>query len=136
MTDTDVRSSLNASEASAVLDRLRAGPRPEPKTHTLSPEALAVVARPMAAPISPIVLAGIVRMGEFALIVLLGLVLYGLYLPPIEGLHWRYLVASFVIGQRAFGILARAGFPRSVVEQALEMDPEAAEEAIRRMRQG
>jgi regulatory protein len=36
---------------------------------------------------------------------------------------------------REFGIMARAGFPRSVVEQALDMDPEAAEEAIRRLRQ-
>jgi hypothetical protein len=97
MTDTDVRPSLNASEASAVLDRLRAGQLQEPRAHTLSPEALAVVARPMAAPISPIVLAGIVRMGEFALIVLVGLVLYGIYLPQVEGLHWRYLVASFAI---------------------------------------
>jgi Undecaprenyl-phosphate glucose phosphotransferase len=97
MTDTDVRPSLNASEATAVLDRLRAGPRPDTKAHTLSPEALAVAARPMAAPISPIVLAGIVRIGEFALIVLVGLLLYGLYLPPIEGLHWRYLIASVAI---------------------------------------
>jgi regulatory protein len=38
--------------------------------------------------------------------------------------------------QREFGIMARAGFPRSVVERALAIDPEAAEEAIRRLRQG
>jgi regulatory protein len=38
--------------------------------------------------------------------------------------------------QREFGILARAGFPRPVAERALDADPEEAEEAIRRLRQG
>jgi regulatory protein len=37
--------------------------------------------------------------------------------------------------QREFGILARAGFPRSVAEQALEMGPDDAEAAIRNLRQ-
>jgi regulatory protein len=37
---------------------------------------------------------------------------------------------------REFGILARAGFPRSVVERALAFDAAAAEDAIRRLRQG
>jgi regulatory protein len=38
--------------------------------------------------------------------------------------------------QREIGVLARAGFPRSVAERALDADPETAEEAIRRFRQG
>jgi regulatory protein len=38
--------------------------------------------------------------------------------------------------QREFGILARAGFPRAVAERALDADPEEAELAIRRLRQG
>jgi regulatory protein len=38
--------------------------------------------------------------------------------------------------QREIGILARAGFPLPVAERALDMDPDAAEEAIRRLRQG
>jgi regulatory protein len=38
--------------------------------------------------------------------------------------------------QREIGVLARAGFPRSVAERALDADPEVAEEAIRRFRQG
>jgi regulatory protein len=36
---------------------------------------------------------------------------------------------------REFGILARAGFPRTVAEQALAMDADDAEQAIRRLRQ-
>jgi regulatory protein len=38
--------------------------------------------------------------------------------------------------QREFGIMARAGFPRAVAERALDAEPEEAEEAIRRLRQG
>jgi Undecaprenyl-phosphate glucose phosphotransferase len=67
------------------------------KPHPLSPEALAVVAKPPGAAISPIVLAGFVRMGEFALIMAVGLAVYAAYLPQIDGLIWRYLLATFVI---------------------------------------
>jgi Undecaprenyl-phosphate glucose phosphotransferase len=96
MTDTDVPS-LNASDAAAVIDGLRPGPRSEPNARTLSREALAVAAKPTPAPISPIVLAGFVRMGEFTLIVLVGLALFAAYLPPIDGLVWRYLAATLAI---------------------------------------
>ncbi len=97
MTDTDVRPSLSASSATAVLDRLRAGPRAEPKLHSLSPEARAVADAPTPTPISPIVLAGAVRMAEFALIVVVGLAVFAAYLPPFDGLIWRYIVAIFAI---------------------------------------
>jgi Undecaprenyl-phosphate glucose phosphotransferase len=63
----------------------------------LSPEALAVAARPTPAPISPIVLAGAVRMAEFALIVLVGVALFFAYLPPAQDLIWLYLAATFAI---------------------------------------
>ncbi len=80
MTDTDSHPSMSARAAAALLDRLRAAPRAAAKPHTLTPEALAVAAKPAASPISPIVLAGFVRMAEFALIVLVGL---GRLSPPI-----------------------------------------------------
>ena len=89
MTDTDVSPSLSASSAAVVLDRLRAGPRVAPKTPTLSAEALAVANAPTPSPISPIVLAGFVRMAEFALIVVVGLALYAAYLSPFDGSIWR-----------------------------------------------
>ena len=47
---------------------------------------------------SPIVLAGAVRMVEFALVVAVGLALYAIYLPLGQGLIWRYLGAIFAIG--------------------------------------
>jgi CoA-binding domain len=96
MTDTDVRSSLGASSAVAVADRMPLGPRAVVGTITLTPEALEVAAKPAPSPISPIVLAGFVRMAEFALIVAVGVVLYTAYLPH-AGLMWRYLGATLVI---------------------------------------
>jgi Undecaprenyl-phosphate glucose phosphotransferase len=97
MTDTDVRPSLSASSAAAVADNVLATRRTISRTSTLTPEALAVAAKPAPTPISPIVLAGFVRMAEFALVVVIGLALYVAYLPPNEGLIWRYLGATLVI---------------------------------------
>jgi Undecaprenyl-phosphate glucose phosphotransferase len=97
MTDTDTHASIGPEGATAFLQRLRAGPRAETKAALLTPEALAVAATPAAAPMSPIVLAGFVRMAEFALIVLVGLAVFAFYLPPNEGLIWRYAGAIFAI---------------------------------------
>ena len=97
MTDTDTRASISPAGATAFLQRLRTGPRTEIKAPSLTPEALAVAATPAAAPMSPIVLAGFVRMAEFALIVLVGLAMFALYLPPTEDLIWRYAGATFAI---------------------------------------
>src|SRR5690242_9382009 len=97
MTDTDLRPSLSASSATAVANHiLRKGLVPR-STRALTPEAQAVAATPAPAPISPIVLAGFVRMGEFTLIVVIGIALYLAYLPAMEGLIWRYLAATIAI---------------------------------------
>jgi Undecaprenyl-phosphate glucose phosphotransferase len=95
MTDIDTRSALGGSDAAAVLDRLRAGPRATPQARSLSREAQAVVAKPLELPVSPIVLAGFVRMGEFALIVLVGIAIFAFYLP--SDLYWRYQAATLII---------------------------------------
>jgi Undecaprenyl-phosphate glucose phosphotransferase len=97
MTDIDSRPALSAASAAAVLERLRATPRTATQPN-LSPEALAVAGRPAAAPISPIVLAGAVRLSEFALVVVVGLLLYAIYLPADEGVLWRYVGAVAAIG--------------------------------------
>ena len=97
MIETDSRPPLNAAGTAAVFDRLREGPRAQAKTHTLSPQALAVTERLAAAPISPIVLAGIVRMVEFALIVAVGMAIFALYITPIQPQVLRYLVAVLAI---------------------------------------
>ena len=75
MSDLDLRPSRQASAAADVLERLQAGPSLAPKAPALSPEAQAVADKPTPPPISPIVLAGFVRMAEFGLVVLVGLAL-------------------------------------------------------------
>jgi len=97
MTDTDTRPSICPAGATAFLDRLCTGPRVATKTRSLTPEALAVTAMPAPAAISPIVLAGLVRMAEFALIVVVGLAVFAAYLSPSEPLLWRYAGAIFAI---------------------------------------
>src|ERR1035437_8658173 len=97
MTDTDTSPSMSAAGATALLERVRATPRAGAKARSLTPEALAVAAIPAPAPMSPIVLAGFVRMAEFALIVLVGLAAFAVYLSPSELLFWRYAGAIFAI---------------------------------------
>ncbi len=97
MTDIDLRPTREASAAASVLERLHAGPSLAPEAPTLSAEALAVAGRPTPRPISPIVLAGAVRMGEFVLVVMVGLAIYALYLGAAPGLFWRYVGATFGI---------------------------------------
>jgi Undecaprenyl-phosphate glucose phosphotransferase len=59
----------------------------------LAEQAEQVAAQPVAAAMSPIVLAGAVRMIELALIALIGTAIYAAYIAPHEGLAWRYFGA-------------------------------------------
>ncbi len=97
MIEADTRPSLNAAGTAAVFDRLREGPRQVTDAPPLSPEALAIADKLSAAPISPIVLAGIVRMCEFALIMLVGLAIFAAYIEPMRPQFLHYLVAVVVI---------------------------------------
>ena len=97
MSDLDLRPSRQASATADILERLQAGPALVPKAPTLSPEALAVTNKPLPPSISPIVLAGFVRTAEFALVALVGLAIFAIYLGPSSGLIGRYLVATFGI---------------------------------------
>jgi Undecaprenyl-phosphate glucose phosphotransferase len=69
----------------------------------LSPRAMALAAKPGAPPISPIVLAGTVRLTELALIAAIGLGLFAAY-PPLTGLFWLY--AAAVVAIAAVAMLA------------------------------
>jgi Undecaprenyl-phosphate glucose phosphotransferase len=97
MIDSDVRPSLSTAGAAAVFDKLREGATVQPKTQPLSERALAIADRPTPPPISPIVLAGFVRMAEFALIVIVGLAIFAAYIRPLDELFLRYLGAVFAI---------------------------------------
>ena len=96
MTDIETRTALDTSGAAAVIARLREGTRATPRS-SLSPEALAVTAKVLPASVSPIVLAGFVRMAEFALIVVVGLAIFAAYMPSGEAFIWRYLAATLAI---------------------------------------
>ncbi|MCW5688745.1 MAG: undecaprenyl-phosphate glucose phosphotransferase [Pseudolabrys sp.] len=98
MLDSDSRPALNAAgaAAAAVLDRLREGSK-EHTPRVLSERARAIVDKPMAAPISPIVLAGTVRVVEFLLIMLVGLAIFAVYIEPIQPQFPRYLAAVVTV---------------------------------------
>jgi len=96
MTDTKLRPPLKTSSPASIVERALAKPRSS-KARKLSAEALAVAATPSATPISPIVLAGFVRMYEFALIVVVGLIAYAVYLPDSGELLWRYMAATLSV---------------------------------------
>ena len=116
MLEFDARKMMNAASAvTATADRAVV---PAERPRKLSPAALKVAALPTNTAYSPIVLAGAVRMIEFALIALVGLVVYLAYVVPIDGFEWHYVVAIF--GHRRAGDarlpgrrhLSGAGIPR------------------------
>jgi Undecaprenyl-phosphate glucose phosphotransferase len=82
-------------EASAAVAADRAGaPRTIPGPSHLrkkSESAVATTAEQFAPAYSPIVLAGTVRLIEFALIAVVGSALYVWYVIPVEGFEWHYL---------------------------------------------
>jgi Undecaprenyl-phosphate glucose phosphotransferase len=98
MSDTDTR--LSTRRDAAAVSHVDNAPPIAPRQASscpLSPEALAVVSRPAAPAISPIVLAGAVRMIEFGLIMAVGLAIFAAYLWPDENLIVRYFGATFAI---------------------------------------
>ena len=71
-------------------------PRVE-RRRRLSPAALAVANQKVARAYSPIVIAGVVRLIDFAVISLSGVALYLLYVMPLAGFHWEYVAAIFAM---------------------------------------
>ncbi len=67
----------------------------------LSAAALEVIARPFRSAYSPIVVAGLVRLAEFGLVLLTGLVVYFAYILRHHGLDGYYLAAIGVISVTA-----------------------------------
>jgi hypothetical protein len=94
--------------ASAVHSTVSAMPRDQTE-HTqareLSPAARAVTEQPHEPAYSPIVLAGLVRLIEAALVVGVGFAVYVAYVVPGYGFAWYYFAAIFGIA-----LLARLAF--------------------------
>jgi Undecaprenyl-phosphate glucose phosphotransferase len=87
MAQFDTRSMVEA--AAATLGT--AAPSPSP--HRLASAAEQAAAEPVAPAMSPIVLAGAVRMIELALVALVGTAVYAAYVVPMEGVSWHYFGA-------------------------------------------
>ena len=101
MLELNPRKMMGAAAAvAAPADHAAAATAPK----VLSPAALDAAAQPAAPAWSPIVVAGTVRMLEFALITVVGLAVYLSYVVPIEGFEWRYVGA--VLGIAALAMLA------------------------------
>jgi hypothetical protein len=86
--------------ASAVHSAVSAMPRGEnerTQTHKLSPAARAVTEQPHEPAYSPIVLAGLVRLIEAALVAVVGFAVYAVYVVPGHGFAWYYFAAIFGI---------------------------------------
>src|SRR4051794_30714413 len=83
MAHFDTRSVIEAAAAAAP----RAAARP------LAAAAEHAAAEPVMSAMSPIVVAGAVRMIELALIALIGTIIYAGYVVPQDGIEWRYFGA-------------------------------------------
>jgi Undecaprenyl-phosphate glucose phosphotransferase len=93
---SNLDSAISARSATEVIERLRASARANEKA-PLSDAALAAAAATLPPAMSPIVLAGLVRIAEFALVVVVGLSIHAVYLLPTEGLEWHYAAATGAI---------------------------------------
>jgi Undecaprenyl-phosphate glucose phosphotransferase len=68
---------------------------PLERRRRLSQAALAVANQKVRRAYSPVVIAGIVRLADFVLIGVVGIVFYLGYVVPISGFHWEYVAAIF-----------------------------------------
>src|SRR3954465_8986777 len=99
MLDLDTRK-LSADAAGVTTSGLPPAKAPKP----LSPAAHNAAAQPIATAYSPIVLAGTVRLIEFALGMLGGPLVYAAHVLPIDGFEWHYLGA--ILGVAVLAMLA------------------------------
>jgi len=78
----------------AKMPRAAARPAAGPELSAAAPK---LAGEPYERAYSPIVLAGSVRLIEFALVVLVGFAIYGCYVMPANGFAWHYVGAVFGI---------------------------------------
>src|ERR1700739_2620400 len=83
------RSMLDATAAAtATADR-----PPIERRRRLSKAALAVTNQKVRPAYSPVVIAGVVRIADFALLSFVGIAIYLGYVTPLSGFHWEYIAA-------------------------------------------
>jgi Undecaprenyl-phosphate glucose phosphotransferase len=90
----------SAAPLSAILAASPEAAKPEAAKAAapqLSPIAQELAAQPQRPAMSPIVLAGTVRLIESSLVFALGLAIYGIYVVPNYGFAWHYIAANIGI---------------------------------------
>jgi Undecaprenyl-phosphate glucose phosphotransferase len=87
----NARSMLNAAAAAAATASA-ANPAVE-RRRRLTSAALAVASQKVRRAYSPIVIAGAVRIADFALLSVVGIAFYLGYVVPLSGFHWEYAAA-------------------------------------------
>src|ERR1700716_364398 len=97
----NARSMLNAAASAATT--ATADRPPVERRRRLSQAALAVTNQKVPRAYSPIVIAGAVRVVDFALVSFVGIALYLGYVVPLSGFHWEYIAAIF--GMTATAVL-------------------------------
>ena len=102
MAEFDSRSMFGSTAATATA--LPKSANAASAARKLSPAAALAAAEPSRSAYSPIVVAGFVRMLEFALVIAVGLGIHAVYVAPAEGFDWYYVGA--VTGIAVLAMLA------------------------------
>ena len=68
---------------------------PVERRRRLTPAALTVANEKVGRAYSPIVIAGVVRLIDFATLSAIGIALYFAYVVPLKGIHWEFIAAIF-----------------------------------------
>ncbi|MEZ5764866.1 MAG: undecaprenyl-phosphate glucose phosphotransferase [Xanthobacteraceae bacterium] len=94
MDSINARTMLNAAAATATAEQFGAAPRIE-RRRRLTPTALAIANQKVPPALSPVVIAGVVRLIDFALISAVGLAVYFGYVVPRDGFNVFYTLTIF-----------------------------------------
>src|SRR2546421_12830068 len=115
-------SELNVSQKTSSGDRAVAAAAGRGRNRDLSTNAKLVAVEPHAPAYSPVVVAGLVRLFEFALIAVIGAAVYFAYVVPSDGFDWHYPLT--IIGIAALAVL---GFQAADIYQVQAFRSPASE---------
>src|SRR6202034_2252064 len=84
-------------DAAAAASSTAAVGAPVERRRRLSQAALVVASQKVRRAYSPIVIAGVVRLADFALLSVIGIALYLGYVAPLASFHWEYIAAILMM---------------------------------------
>jgi Undecaprenyl-phosphate glucose phosphotransferase len=99
----NARSMLDAAATAVATAGHIARQPPLERRRRLSRTALAVVDQKVRPAYSPIVIAGVIRFVDFALLSVVGIALYFGYVVPLSGFRWEYVAA--ILGMTAAAVI-------------------------------